>query len=799
MVCRKGLNINEEREQLVIGGQVIMEEYSYIGKSILRVDAPDKVTGRAIYSSDVRLPGMLVGKCKRSPYPFARIMSIDTSQAAKLPGVRAVITAKNVVQFPYGEFASDQYPLCDQYAYYAGDEVAAVAAVDEDTAEEALELIKVDYEVLTPVLDAEEAIRAGAQKVHPELEGVEENIPYRFEFQRGDGEEGFKHADVILEERFSTPPLHHCYLQTRDCTAAWYGEKLKLWAVMQSPFRMRIPIARALGVPEDRVRIIPCTVGGGFGNNAMRIWPIAALLAREAGRPVRIALSREEDFISGRPLLSAVIYQRMGFKKDGTIVAKKADIISDTGAYVGSTRGVLSAAASRADNQYRIPHMVTSAKLVYTNKVPRGSLRGYGTEVGAFALESMVDMASAELGIDPAEIRLRNSVEKDDTTVHGFILKSCGYRESLKVATEKSRWKEKRKKQKERGEGKQYGIGLACAFHCAGNINVMRVFDGSAAMVRIDERGKASVISGELDIGPGSETVFTQIAAEETGLNIEDVKVLPVDTEISPFAMGTFASRVTVCGGHAVKMAASEARQQLLRYGGEILHVDPKDLEIRDGRFFKKGFGEPLATVAEIAQKIVIGRSGLPIVGMGEYHVPDYVKVMDEKTQYGNYSMAYTFVTQIAEVEVDPETGKVDVLKFWPAVDLGKALNPKACEAQIEGGVVMMGIGYGLSENYVVENGIIINSNFHDYKMPSFSNLPEINSMFIETIDPSTIYGAKGVAEAIGNPSAAAVANAVYDAVGVRIFDLPITPERLRNALRAKRQKTAAKSGGVNK
>jgi CO/xanthine dehydrogenase Mo-binding subunit len=776
-----------------------MEEYSYIGKSILRVDSADKVTGKAIYSSDVRLPGMLFGKIKRSPYPFARILSIDTSKAARLPGVRSVITAKNIVQFPFAEFASDQYPLCDQYAHYYGDEVAAVAAIDDDAADEALELIKVDYEVLTPVVDAEAAIEPGAPKVHPELAEVEQNIPRSFEFTRGNGEEGFKLADIILEERFTAPPMHQGYLQTRDCTAAWYGEKLNLWAVMQSPFRMRIPIAKALGIPENLVRIIPCTVGGGFGNNAARIWPIAAFLARETGKAVKIALSREEDLISGRPLLSAVIYLRMGFKGDGTIVAKRLDIVADTGAYIGSTPGVLSAMASRTDNVYRIPHMFTSTKLVYTNTVPKGSLRGYGTEAGAFALESMMDIASVELGIDPVEIRLRNAVEKGDTTSHGLILNSCGFRESLKIAAEQSRWKEKRKKKENRSNGKRYGIGLASGFHVAGNMNVMRIYDGSAAMVKIDELGKASVISGELDIGQGSETLFAQITAEETGLNIEDVRVLPVDTEFSPFAMGTFASRVTVLGGHAVKLAASDAQQQLLRYGSEMLDLKAELLEIRDSRFFKKGAREPLATVAEIARKIVLGRIGLPIVGMGTYRVPDYVKAIDLKTQYGNYAMAFTFVTQIAEVEVDLETGKVDVLRFWPAVDLGRVLHPKTCEAQIEGGVVMMGIGYGLSENYIFENGKIINSNLHDYKMPSFSDIPEINCMLIESIDPNTTYGAKGVAEAIGNPSAAAVANAVYNAVGVRIKDLPITPERLWNALRADRKQRSGQVRGVNK
>jgi CO/xanthine dehydrogenase Mo-binding subunit len=748
----------------------MMAEYTYIGKSVPRIDARDKVTGETIYSSDIQLPGMLIGKCKRSPVPFAKIVSIDISKALKLHGVRVVITAHNVIQFNYGEFAFDQFPLCKQYAHYVGDEVAAVAAIDKDTAEEAIDVIEVEYEVLTPVFDPEEAMGLGAPAVHPELEGVEQNIASQIDFERGDGDRAFKQADVVLEERFTTQPVHHCYLQDRDCVAVWHGDKLTLWAVMQSPFRMRIPIARSLGIPEDHIRIIPCSVGGGFGNNAYSIWPIAALLAKKANKPVKIALTREEEIID----------LRMGFKKNGTIIAKKTDIIADTGAYIGSCRGVLTTSASRADNMYYIPNIKTSAKLVYTNNIPRGSLRGYGTQVGTFPLESMIDMAAEEFGIDPAEIRLKNASQKGDTTIHGWILNSCGFRETIQLAGEKSGWNEYRNK-----KGKTCGIGMACATHVAGNRNVMRVFDGSAAMVRVDEQGKVRVISGEVDIGQGSETVFTQIAAEELGVSIEDVKVLSVDTDVSPFAMGTFADRVTVLGGSAVRMAAKDARRQLFGHAAEILETNPEDMELKDGKFYVKGSPEAIATLQEIARQVVLKRGGFPIMGKGEYVVPDHVVVSDEKTQYGNYSLAYTFLTQVAEVSVDPETGKADVLNIWSAIDLGKAINPKACESQVEGGV-MMGIGFALTEDYIVKDGRMLNPNFTDYRVPSFSNVPRMYSFFIETVDPATPFGAKSVGEAIGDPTAAAIANAIYNAIGVRLKELPMTPEKILNALREK-------------
>jgi len=758
-----------------------MEQYSHIGKSIPRVDAQVKAAGEAAYSCDIKIPGMLLGKCKRSPHPFARIVSIDIAKALKLPGVRAVITARNITQSYFGEFVSDQLPLCDQYAYYAGDEVAAVAAIDDDIAEEALDLIEVEYEVLSPVFDSEKAMEPGAPAVHPELEGVKQNIVFRINFERGEGEAAFKDADVILEERFSTQPQHQCYLQPRDCVAAWDGGRLTLWAVTQSPFRMRPPIARAVGVPEDHVRMIPCYVGGGFGNNAARIWPIAALLARKARKPVKFVLTREEEFISGRPMASSIIDMRMGFKKDGTMIAKKMDVIINAGAYVGSCRGVTVVASGRADNMYRLPNIKTSAKLVYTNNIPRGALRGYGTQLTTFALESMVDMAAEELDIDPTEIRLKNASQKGDTTVHGLIFNSCGLSDAVRLAAEKSGWKEKRKE-----KGRNYGIGLANAIHVSGARIIYPVFEGSAAIVHVDELGKVRVLSGEVDIGQGSTTVFAQIAAEELGVGIDDVNVLPVDTDVSPFAKGTFADRVTALGGAAVRKAAADAKRQLLGRAAEILKTNADELELRNKKFYVKGSVEPIATLEEIARQVVLKRSGLPIIGQGDYTVPDYVVEDGEKSQYyGNYSIAYTFLTQIAEVCVDPETGKVDVHHMWLAIDLGKAINPKACEGQVEGGI-MMGLGYALSEDYIVDKGMMLNPNFTDYKIATSSGIPQIHSFFIETIDPATPYGAKAVGEAIGDPTAAVIANAVYNAVGVRIKDLPVTPEKILKALREK-------------
>ncbi len=768
-----------------------MGQHLFIGKSIPRVDGPVKATGEAVYSSDIKLPGMLTGKCKRSPHPFARILSIDISKAMKLTGVSAVITARNVTQSYFGEFVMDQFPLCDQYAHYVGDEVAAVAAIDEDVAEEALDLIEVEYELLTPVFNPEEALKPGAPAVHPELEGVKQNVAFHIDFERGEGEAAFKQAEVILEERFTTQTMHQCYLQPRDCVAAWEGDRLTLWAVMQSPYRMRLPIARAVGVPEDRVRLVPGYVGGGFGNNTASIWPIAALLARKVGKPVRLVLTREEDFVSGRPLPSAIFDMKIGFTRNGTMVAKKMNMSMDTGAYVGSSRGILAVASIHEDNMYRLANLKTSSKLVYTNNVPRGALRGYGNQLTTFALESMIDMAAKELDIDPAEIRLKNASRKGDTSVHGFIFNSCGLSEAVQIAAEKSGWREKK-----RGMGKNYGIGMASALHSCGARNLFPIFEGSAAIVQVDQLGKVRVLSGELDIGQGSTTVFAQIAAEELGVDIEDVKVSPVDTDVSPFAKGSCASRVTPLGGAAVQKAAADARRQLLSYAAETLKTNVDKLELKDKRFYVKGSAEPIATLEEIAHRAVFHRSGLPLIGEGIYKVPDnVVNVTPASQYYGNYSVAYTLLAQIAEVYVDPETGKVDVLNLWSAVDLGKAINPRSCEGQVEGGV-MMGLGYALSEDYIVDKGKMLNPGYRDYQVPRFSSTPQIHSFFIETIDPEIPYGAKGISEAICNTTAAVIANAVYNAIGVRIKDLPITSEKILRALKNKEDRNYLKGRG---
>ncbi len=766
-----------------------MAEYSTVGKSIPRVDGLEKATGKAVFTGDMHLPGMLTGKIKRCAYPFAKILSINTEKARKLTGVKAVITAKNVTQFSYGYVVDDELPLANTYARYAGEEVAAVAAIDEDTAEEAIDLIEVEYEKLPYVLDAEEAMKPGTPVVHLNRENAKQNIAHHVEFIRGQGEAAFKQADLILEQRFSTQVAHQAYLETQACIAQWdISGKLTVWGATQNPFYIRNVLAGALGIPEHQVRIIVPSIGGAFGGKGYLHphFPISALLAKVSGKPVKIEYTREEEFISGRPRISEIIDLRLGFKKDGTIIAKSAALIANCGAYAGVCPYIMAASASRADSLYRLFNIKVTANLVYTNTTPRGPFRGFGNPQMFFAMESLIDQAASELGIDPIELRLKNAIHKGETTVHGWILKSCGFDKTLRLAREKSNWSKSRQK-----SDKYHGFGVACQVHNGGNKAIAAAqggYDGSSAIINVDQYGKVKVISGEGELGQGILTVFTQIASEALGVPPNDITVMPqVDTDVSPFSFGAVADRGTVLGGNAVLMAAKDARKQLLEYAAAKLGLPIDDLDIKHGKFYDKDSSKEVATVREIAHDTVLNKlGGAYITGRGEYRVPDFVVVPD-KSGYGNFCICYTFSTTVAEVSVDSDTGQVNVLNIWHAVNIGRAINPAACEGQVEGGIIQ-GIGYALSEDYIWNQGILENPNFTDYKVPLSAGVPKIHCLWIEEPNPDSPFGAKCIAEHSLSPVAPAIANAIYNAIGVRLKDLPLSPEKVLKALAEKKR-----------
>lgn len=737
------------------------------------VDARAKAVGRLEYITDMRLPKMLEGKILRSPHPHARILNVDTQRATRLPGVRAVITSKDTPRLLYGPMIADQYPLAVDRVRYVGDAVAAVAAIDTYTATEALSLIDVDYEILPPVFDPMEAILPGAPQLH---DVKTRNIALTAGWQRGEVDEAFRASDVILEQRFQTQLVHQCYMEPMAAIAAWdtHG-RLTLWLPIQVPGLAQWNYAAALGLAPGRVRVVQTEMGGAFGGKLEHSFHlVCALLSQAAGLPVRIAYTREEEFEAGLPRVPFVIDLRVGAKRDGTLMAKQADLFADNGAYTSYGPAILSAAATRSDCLYRLNNVRTSMTLVYTNKVPTGCFRGFGNLQMHFANESMMDMLAYELGVDPLDFRLKNATHAGDVTVHGFQIGSCGLSECLKQAAELSRWRETRSNPR-----RLHGIGVAAAIHVSSNRSFVPEFDGSAAIIRIGADGKATVLTGEVDMGQGSKTVFAQIAAEELGLTLNDISVPNADTDLSPFGLGTWGSRATTLGGNAVKAAAEDARRKLLTAATELLDARPGTLVIEGG--FVRAPDGARASFADVAKHFAYRNGGAPILGQGHF-VPPGVVPSDPRTKFGNVSCAYPFGVHVAEVEVNIDTGQVRVVRIVAAHDVGKVVNPLGAEGQVEGGIAQ-GMGFALMEEMQVISGKPANPNFRDYKIPSTMDMPEIECSFIESQDPHGPYGAKGLAEPAIIPTPPAIANALFDALKIRFTELPITPQKVLMAI----------------
>jgi 4-hydroxybenzoyl-CoA reductase alpha subunit len=736
------------------------------------VDAKPKATGEAKYTADLVRPGMLTGKALRSPYPHARILHIDTERARRVPGVRAVLTAADTPMIPYGLIVPDELPLAATKVRYIGDEVAALAAADADAADEALGLIRVEYEELAAVFDPEEAMRPGAPRVHDEFEL---NVADHVAFERGDIEAGWREAAVRAEETFRLQCMHQYYMENNACIAEVDATgKLTVWCCLQMLDVERNLLSRALNLPVSRIRIIQPHVGGGFGGKLEQKIPVlTSLLAMKARRPVFMEYSREEELTAARPRVPMTIELKMGARRDGTVCAKEVRVVADNGAYSNWAAGILNTACTRIDSLYRFRNLRAEGFLVYTNKVPTGALRGFGNPQITFAVESMLDVLADRLGMDPAELRLRNATQAGDVTAHGWEIRSCALTECIQKVMALSGWK-----QKIRDAGNGRGVGMACSIHVAGNRN-LGDFDGSSALVRVHQDGRVTVICGEGDIGQGAHTVFVQIAAEELGARVEDVEISEPDTEVAPFSLGAYATRVTTVGGNGVKAAAADARAQLFHVAAKMLHAPPEELDAAESRIFLRGRPERGVTFEDVVRESMFKRDAKPIVGRGLFSVQTTVQ-HDKKTRYGNVAPAYSFAAQVAEVVVDRETGVVRVLNYYSVDDVGRAINPMAAEGQIEG-AIMMGIGYALMEEMVFEEGRVVN--VLDYEVPTFGHLPKVHHLLVEPIDPFGPFGAKGVGETPIVPVAGAIANAVARATGARVTSLPITPEKVLRAL----------------
>lgn len=747
-----------------------MSELDIVGKSYPQIDGMQKAMGKTKFVTDLVLPGMLYGRTLRSPYPHATINNIDTSRAKALAGVKAVVTYADTPGIKFGPRSEDWTIFAGDKARFHGDEVAAVAAIDEDTAEEALELIEVDYEELPFVTDPLEAMQPGAPLIHDEKPG---NIAAEFNVAAGDVDRAFDDSHIIYEERYYTNQVYQAYMEPMATIAdVDLSGRVTMWTGTQIPNMMRMTYAKALNISPDNIRVIVPDYGGAFGakmeNN---IHLVAAILAQKAQKPVKLVNTRYEDFIAGNPRVPMYIDIKLGATKEGLLTGKEVKVVGSAGARLVYAMVIVATACYRVDSLYRFKHVRSKGYTVYTNTVPTACFRGFGNSQMTFVLESALDMIADRLNLDPAELRIKNAIGPNETSIHGWKINSSGLKDCVIRATQKGDWQKKRR-QKEPLKG----IGLACCNHVSGNRPFAREFDGGAGIVRVGADGRVTVYHGESDMGQGQKTAFAQIAAERLGVPLEMVHVAVVDTDISPFGLGSFATRGTLMGGNGVLAAAKDAFRQLAEIAAEMLEAKVDHIECRQGNFFVGGSPERSLPFREVAAQATFARHGAPVVGTGFYKPP--TELPDPKTKYGNISPAYPFACQIAEVEVDPNTGQVTVTHFVAAHDVGRAINPMATEGQIRGGIAQ-GLGWTLMEDMSYANGKIINPDFVDYIVPSALDVPDIKPILVEPIEPNGPYGAKGIGEPALNPTMAAITNAIYNATGIRVIRLPVSPEKI--------------------
>ena len=755
---------------------------SLIGRRIPKMDGPERASGRAVYIHDLVRPRMLHGAICRTDRVHAKILSVNTARARSLPGVKAVITAADINNVPFGH-GRDNFALKGDKVTCERDEVAAVAADTEEIAREACRLIEVEYEDLTPVFDPHEALKPGAPVIHEKHEG---NVPFRYDYAHGDVEAAEKESDVVLEDTFHLQYVTHCCMGSSGILAEFdVRGNLTLWSMTQVPFLYQRDMAHIVGVPPEKIRVIQVTIGGGFGSK-LDIYPyepIAVHLARAVGRPVRLLFDRHEEFVASPTRQPTEIRLRCGAKKDGTLTFRDAHLIHDNGgrtSWGATTPFVMMHCFS---SLYRVPNVRFHTTVVNTNNPYSGSMRGYGNLQATFAVESQLDRLAEELGIEPLELRLKNTLEQGETTGQGMVLETCGQRECLETAAGSAGWAEKHGRMKAPEPHLRRGIGMASMVHVGGGAKIYHS-DGCGTILKADDYANFTLITGSSEIGQGSETVLAMIVAEVLGIPLERIKVINDDTAVTPWDVGVHASRTTFAAGNSAKGAAEKARAKLLAAAAELLEVPAGQLDIRQGQVVRDEDGEVLIELGKVIRKIHFSKKFETVI-TEHYYEPS--SRMQNREFKGNVSPTYAFGTHVVEVEVDTETGVVRPLKVTAAHDAGKVLNRLGIEGQVEGGVAM-GLGYGLTEELLVREGRVLNPDFRDYKLITAPEMPEVVMHFIETNAPEGPFGAKGIGEAPAICVAPALANAVYDAIGIRFRRLPLTPERVLLSLRAGRE-----------
>ncbi|MCH8190850.1 MAG: molybdopterin-dependent oxidoreductase [Chloroflexi bacterium] len=745
---------------------------SIIGESLPRLRLPEALTGEAKFVADIKLPGMLHGKVLRSPYAHARIAAIDAGAAARLPGVHAVLTPNDA---PHGRVAPDM-PILDTEVRFVGDEVAAVAAEDEETAQGALGLIEVEYQPLPFVTDARFALEQGAPPVHAggNLVGGKP-----LTLARGDVDEGFAQADRIFEETFTTPAHSPASLEPRVAIAAWEADRLTVWKASRGVHMDQRSLAMALEIPHETIRVICPHMGAGYGGkDETRLAVLAAVLAQRARRPVKIELTREEEIVAGRTRHATVTTVKVGVKNDGAITAIHATTIMDTGAYIASGPGVVRRAGQGALYLYRCANVRYDGYLVYTNRPAAGSYRALGAPQGHFALEATMDKIALELGIDPLEFRLRNHVGLegqpgrrttpddqilDSQPVEGGVpFSSNGLRQCLEEGARAIGWQARQRPQGSGPDPIKRGVGMSMFLYRGGPGAPSR------ARLRLDPDGTVELVTGIVDVGEGASTVLAQMAAAELGVAYDRIRVSAADTASTPVAPITAGSTVTFSSGLAVRQAASELKSRVIEAAAGMLELEPHQLELIDGSVTTRAAPRRAIDLAEVAQRTV------------ESPLEVEASVMPGSRD----SVVNSFGAHFAEVEVDTGTGQVRVLRYVAAHDSGVIINPALATNQVEGGVGQM-LGFTLTEEIVTDGrtGATLNGSFLEHKCPTILDVPDIEVIFVDVVDPVGPFGAKALGEPPCVGVAPTIVNAIYDAIGIRIHDLPVTPDRILNAI----------------
>jgi 4-hydroxybenzoyl-CoA reductase alpha subunit len=766
-----------------------MAEFSVIGQRVPRVDAREKVTGQAKYAADYSLPDMLWCKLVRSPYPHARILNIDTSKAKKLPGVKGIVTSKDFGGWTWGWMPAtrDEPPLAVDKVRYTAEAVAGVAAVDEDTAEEAANLVRVEYEELPGVFDPEEAMKDGAPTIH---DYVKNNISVQYHWNFGDVDKAFAESHLVREDRFRTARATHGYLEP-PATLAYYDPTgyITVWVSKQSPYFHYRHLAACFKVPLSRVRVIQPFIGGGFGgtkNDSLAGDFCAVLLSKITGRPVKYVESMEEELVTSRRRHCFIVYSKMGVSKDGLIKAVQHRAIADGGGYTAIGPLTMYLGGFMTTLPYHLPNFKYDVYRVFTNNPIGAAMRGHGVTHTRFAAEIQMEMLAEELGIDPVEMRMRNAIDNPKPgeiyeTINKVTLRTCGLKQAIKEAAQDPLWRDRNKRPKKE-DNISWGTGISGTSFLGGSRQMGH--QACAAIIRLCEDGTVNLITGATDCGQGSDTVLCMIAAEELGIKLDDVAIKRVDSAYTPVDPGSYGSRVTILAGQATQKAARQVKNQLLEVAAQNWQVKPRDVEIRLSEVYLKSDPSKKMPFSKLARIACYSGTGAVIMGTG--YSSYGLEPLDLPNGIGNNGTSYSFTAQTARVGVDMETGKITTTEFTIASDCGRLLSPIPAEGQIEGAAVQ-GLGQALYEDFIMDRGRTLNPTFLEYKMPHSLDVPDIKLIDIVTDDPDGPFGAKEASEGSIISAPPAVVSAIHDATGIWFTELPVTPEKIVKALKERK------------